>query len=79
MFADGAVFTHWALKSPSDDETIEPDKRFRLNSRKAGAVLRMPLVTGPGGFLLRSDVMAMVVAGFLSAERYHVHSHSHFH
>jgi hypothetical protein len=29
MFADGAVFTHWALKSPSDDETIEPDKRFK--------------------------------------------------
>lgn len=29
MFADGAVFTHWALKSPSDDETIEPDKWFK--------------------------------------------------
>jgi hypothetical protein len=26
MFADGAAFTHWALKSPSDNESIEPNE-----------------------------------------------------
>lgn len=48
-----------------------------------GIALRIVKLRQPSGrhsgFLLRSDVIAMIVVGFLSAERYHVHSHSYSH